>query len=430
MKRYDFGNINEVHRVFFVERKKPYSELAEALRYGRSAILYGPPRIGKTAFVERFAGRFPGDLKQRKKADVRIVSVNFRSAQFSITKPQSLVEQFKKWVGATNGTRVKRKVIFMDELCRIINEDSIWSLGDLHDFINYLNDLMRAGWQLVLILQEPLFAFYRNNPKLWRLFPPMEAFSEIEITPFCHDEFLEYCGHSIAPIDDFKSELEERSGRRPGAINIMLWAANVLYRESGSNFSFESIVAKDQVRKQLSMLDWQRKEYDDMMREEPRTADERHLHEGQVQIKIDIKTGRATIGDDDVQFNAKELSILCMVAPGKSPPEISDQLLKLREWYEKHKHESRLCPTWIKKFDDRETRRKRFCNPSNPNEVMDDITDIVSGMRKKHQVLRELFPTTGNRIHTTVQGDRIILSNHAGVAEELREIFGLPPMTS
>lgn len=147
-------------------------------------------------------------------------------------------------------------------------------------------------------------------------------------------------------------------------------------------------------------------------------------------IVVDMETGHVSIGSDDVNLNAKQLAILCMLALGKpggenAPPFLADRLLRLRKWYESGRTVSDMRPTWMQKFDDRPNASKKRL--TSEGKVQDDITYLVSEMRRKYNELVRIFPTDGRKIHTSVQPGSIKLLNRESVLDnELREILGLP----
>jgi len=145
--------------------------------------------------------------------------------------------------------------------------------------------------------------------------------------------------------------------------------------------------------------------------------------QGKMTAVLDVGLGILSVNGIPVdRINSKELSILCMVASGKSPIDCLDQLMKLREWYDAKKDKSTIVPQWMAQFDDRVTEgHKKF---SEIGQVTDDITKVLSPLRKKHPCFAQIFPP--HEIKRAVPLESIVLTNTDVVVGELRSILGLP----
>ena len=141
-------------------------------------------------------------------------------------------------------------------------------------------------------------------------------------------------------------------------------------------------------------------------------------------VKIDVGSGMVKVGDKRLSLNSKHRVVLCMLSSGgKSPAELIVPLSNFRKWYDKHNTDVNMHPKWVRLFDDRVTTRKRFAG--DPQEVKDDIVDIISELRKKDTVFREMFPSKGERSSTPVRKGAILPSNYKGISDELLELLGL-----
>ena len=162
-------------------------------------------------------------------------------------------------------------------------------------------------------------------------------------------------------------------------------------------------------------------------------------------VVVDVREGRVTVnGELYEKVNSQEIALLCMVR-GRAPGDCIEQLCALRKWYDENyeargkprKTDIEGVPMWVKQLDDRakNDKHKRFSGDlktqvgSDALENNNDLTDVLSALRRKVTVLEKLLPP--RHADMSVPDGCICLERADCIKNDrLRHILGLEPLKS
>lgn len=227
MVYYAFGNINNVHRTFYVDRKVERDRLAAILQRGGSAIIKGRPRVGKSAFVEKFKERFSGEFRFAY-IICKGTAISYDSDVPPWVQLRSNIEEEVPRDAKRCGRDDRPYVLVLDEFNHLITTLKDISQTKLLDVLNYLNDLLRDNVRLVLVTQMSMYEMVAKFPALLQALPASETMDLIDIMPFSIGQTNCYCRHSKAKVDKIAIEkFYKITDGLVGGLNVLLQNYNL-----------------------------------------------------------------------------------------------------------------------------------------------------------------------------------------------------------